>query len=243
MSRHASSEEFRGRIGRTVYESVASGASDASRPPVRLDVGNTLGDGTPAAMLERSYDSTTARLTQIRVTGRTDPPATPALDLGLVFDGPGRLQSQSDSFSASFEYDGLGRLREATGPWEQPQGNANDVTWTYSYDALGNLRAQTSDNPDTGTEYPRTWDYAHADKPRFLTEFTAAPGGSDQIVADSGGNPFTINLGSRDRDAFFFGGGVNVLIKNNVTAFLRVEVVVGDTSEAIGAAGGFSVGF
>ncbi len=59
----------------------------------------------------------------------------------------------------------------------------------------------------------------------------------------AGGDPFQINLGSRDRDALFVGGGVNLLIKNNIAAFFRVEGLISDNSEAIGAAGGISVAF
>jgi len=59
----------------------------------------------------------------------------------------------------------------------------------------------------------------------------------------SGGNPFTIDVGTRDTDAFFLGGGVNILINRNVSAFLRIEALTGSNSSAVGAAAGISVAF
>jgi outer membrane autotransporter protein len=73
-------------------------------------------------------------------------------------------------------------------------------------------------------------------------EFLADEDDVDASFA-TGGNPFTIDTGSRDEDAVFVGFGVNVLIKHNVSAFFRFETVIADTSDASAAAGGFSVAF
>ena len=58
-----------------------------------------------------------------------------------------------------------------------------------------------------------------------------------------GGSPFLINVGNRDEDAFFIGGGVNLLIKKNMAAFLRIESVRASNSDAVGVAAGVSVAF
>jgi autotransporter-associated beta strand protein len=59
----------------------------------------------------------------------------------------------------------------------------------------------------------------------------------------SGGNPFTVDVGTGDTDAFFLGGGINILINRNVSAFFRIEALTGSTSSAVGAAAGVSVAF
>ena len=59
----------------------------------------------------------------------------------------------------------------------------------------------------------------------------------------SGGSPFTIDVGTRDTDAFFLGGGVNLLVNNNVSAFFRIEALTGSNSKAVGAALGVSIAF
>ncbi len=59
----------------------------------------------------------------------------------------------------------------------------------------------------------------------------------------SGGSPFTIDVGTRDTDAYFVGGGVNLLVNNNVSAFFRIEALAGSNSSSVGAAAGFSIAF
>ena len=59
----------------------------------------------------------------------------------------------------------------------------------------------------------------------------------------AGGSPFLINVGTRDEDAFFIGGGVNLLFKKNMAAFLRIESVTASNSDAVGVAAGLSVAF
>jgi RHS repeat-associated protein len=160
-----------------------------------LEVGDTdaLSTGTPAATVERRYDTITGRLVKLLVTGRDDSSA-PSLELDLEFDGLSRLTRQSGSQSGSelidrsFSYDGLGRLVTTTGPWEQPQGNAEAVTWTYGYDPLGNLRTQTS----SSQLYERTWTYDDPLRPRFLTRFSD-PDRIDVMVADASGKLATLN--------------------------------------------------
>ncbi len=59
----------------------------------------------------------------------------------------------------------------------------------------------------------------------------------------AGGNPFLVNTGTADENAFFIGGGVNMLINQNVAAFFRLESLFGDTSDAVGFSIGASVAF
>jgi len=59
----------------------------------------------------------------------------------------------------------------------------------------------------------------------------------------AGGNPFTVDLGSRATDAFFIGGGVNLLVNENLSAFIRLEGVTASSSSAIGVAAGVSIAF
>jgi outer membrane autotransporter protein len=59
----------------------------------------------------------------------------------------------------------------------------------------------------------------------------------------AGGSPFTVDLGSRATDAFFIGGGVNLLVNENLSAFIRFEGVTASSSSAIGVAAGVSVAF
>ena len=59
----------------------------------------------------------------------------------------------------------------------------------------------------------------------------------------SGGSPFLINVGNRDTDAFFLGGGINILVNNTVSAFFRVEGLTSSNTGRIGAAAGVSVAF
>ncbi|MHC4415641.1 MAG: autotransporter family protein [Planctomycetota bacterium] len=68
---------------------------------------------------------------------------------------------------------------------------------------------------------------------------------SDDISASfaAGGNPFTIDTGSRDEDSVFVGGGFNLLVYENVSTYFRAEYVSGDDSDATGVAGGVSIAF
>ncbi len=59
----------------------------------------------------------------------------------------------------------------------------------------------------------------------------------------SGGNPFTIDVGSRGDDAVFGGLGIDVLVYEQVAAYFRLEVVGGDDSIGLGLAGGFRWAF
>jgi len=59
----------------------------------------------------------------------------------------------------------------------------------------------------------------------------------------AGGSPFSVDLGSRETDAFFIGGGVNLLINEILSGFVRIEGVMAGTSNAVGAAAGFSLAF
>ena len=59
----------------------------------------------------------------------------------------------------------------------------------------------------------------------------------------SGGSPFTIDVGTRDTDAFFLGGGINILVNRNVSAFFRIEGLTGTNSSSVGAAAGVSIAF
>ena len=188
-------EQIRGLAfanGEQPFDVLMGAEYDALGRTTRLDLGDTdATGGTPAAVLERSYDPATGRLATMTADGRSTPGA---LQLTLAFDGLGRLTSMDGAYATeplsarSFDYDGLGRLTEATGPWERPAGEASPVTWSYAYDALGNLTRQTSDG-----SRQRCWQYGHAEKPRFLTELSDCHATIDQIIADSGGHPLKIN--------------------------------------------------
>ena len=59
----------------------------------------------------------------------------------------------------------------------------------------------------------------------------------------AGGDPFTVNVGSRATDSFFIGGGVNLLVNETLSAFIRIEGVTASTTGAVGAAAGVSIAF
>jgi YD repeat-containing protein len=186
------------------FDMFLSAEYDAFGRMTELEVGrtNTQAPNSPAATLKRQFDPANARLTGMQAIGRGKA-SQPNLDLTFQFDGLGRLEQMGGSYEAtaigarSFTYDGLGRLETATGPWEKPQGTSGAVTWTYGYDVLGNLRTQTSDSADPNTAYSRTWTYADADRPRFLTEFKELEGGvavaTDVMIPDAAGNTARIN--------------------------------------------------
>ncbi len=127
------------------------------------------------------------------------PPSQP-LDLDVDFDGLGRLVDMQGStgpetLDRQFTYDGLGRLETASGPWRTELGDLTKHTWTYSYDPLGNLAKRERSGV---TEV--AWSYDHVTKPRFLTSFDPTQDGTgsplETIVADTGGNPTTIDMGA-----------------------------------------------
>ena len=59
----------------------------------------------------------------------------------------------------------------------------------------------------------------------------------------AGGNPFTIDTGSPGKDSVFVGGGVNILLKHDVSAFVRYEGSFADDSTVSGIAAGISIAF
>jgi outer membrane autotransporter protein len=75
------------------------------------------------------------------------------------------------------------------------------------------------------------WEHEFADDDPIESAFAA------------GGNPFLIDTGSRDENAAFYGGGVNALLKENVSAFVRVEGVIGDDSDAVAFSLGVGIAF
>ena len=52
----------------------------------------------------------------------------------------------------------------------------------------------------------------------------------------SGGSPFLINVGNRDTDAVFVGGGVNILVNRTFSAFIRAEALASRNSNRLGVA-------
>jgi RHS repeat-associated protein len=127
------------------------------------------------------------------------------LDLWLGFDGLGRLTDMHGSAAGqslgarSFDYDGLGRLVRAIGPWEADLHGDEAVTWSYRYDALGNLVAQESSG-----DYERSFAYADPAHPRFLTGFQTHGAELQTIASNAAGEPAAIdgqplvwNAGSR----------------------------------------------
>jgi RHS repeat-associated protein len=158
-----------------------------------IAIGETTG-GATLATNTYTYDATHARLT--RVQGAV-PSSTP-LDLNVVFDGLGRLTSQTgtlgaEAVSRSYTYDGLSRLKTAVGPWEKATGAPGAVTFTYSYDALGNLRGQASTRSPANLADTRTWSYAHTTKPHFLSSFAQANQPTETLAATAGGEVATIS--------------------------------------------------
>ncbi|MHC4102535.1 MAG: autotransporter outer membrane beta-barrel domain-containing protein, partial [Planctomycetota bacterium] len=59
----------------------------------------------------------------------------------------------------------------------------------------------------------------------------------------AGGNPFSIDTGSRDEDAVFIGAGVEALVYESMAAYFRLEYVGSDNSDAIGIVGGVTFAF
>ncbi len=140
-------------------------------------------------------------LQRCRATTPSNLPSSAPIDLDLVFDGLGRLVTQSGVIGAepvnrSYGYDGLSRLVTATGSWEKARDAAEPVTWTYRYDALGNLRRQVSSRPESFGGDHRTWGYFHASKPRVLTEFVEAGEQWEAIGSTLGGEVAQIDFGS-----------------------------------------------
>lgn len=58
-----------------------------------------------------------------------------------------------------------------------------------------------------------------------------------------GGNPFTVDTGTRDDTALYYGGGFGLPVSDNGFAYLRAEVLNGDESEATTVSGGVSFRF
>ncbi|MHC4430112.1 MAG: autotransporter outer membrane beta-barrel domain-containing protein, partial [Planctomycetota bacterium] len=58
-----------------------------------------------------------------------------------------------------------------------------------------------------------------------------------------GSSPFLIDTGNPAKDSVFVGGGANVLLKHNVSAFIRYEGSFSDDSDVSGIAGGISIAF
>jgi len=168
-----------------------------------LDLGQN--GSAPVATVDYSYDAANARLTRVRgMIGATTP-----VDLNVVFDGLGRLTSQSGSLGAetvsrSYTYDGLSRLSTATGPWEKPLGINTPVTWTYAYDPLGNLRTQTSSRGASGDN--RTWTYADAVRPRYLTSFAQQGQLTQNLPPNAFGEPSMVDRGSGNQEPFTWNG-------------------------------------
>ena len=164
---------------------------DALGRPTELEVG-ALDPlvASPVATLSYSYDPDTGRLQAMRGVA-TDVAGPPALAVDLEFDGLGLLVAQDGAYGASplgrrsFEYDGLGRLARAEGPWEKFRGNGGSVSWDFEYDPLGNLRRQTSSNGSEG--YERSWRYNDRFRPRVLTGFVD-PVENQRVFTDSNGN-------------------------------------------------------
>ncbi len=59
----------------------------------------------------------------------------------------------------------------------------------------------------------------------------------------TGGNPFIIDSGTRDKDAFFYGVQLAVLLERNVSAFFRFEDARGSTSDVRAVAAGLTINF
>jgi RHS repeat-associated protein len=149
------------------------------------DVSGASNTEAPVGLLEWEYDPTSGRLSSMKGSkyGGTSP--IQLWDLAYQVDGLGRLLSRSglymgESLVESFAYDKLGRLVTAYGPWEQPQGNPDPVTWTFQYDPLGNLYRQLSSNGGA-TSYTRWWKQTDYENPRFLTSFETWQGGAPAL--------------------------------------------------------------
>ena len=72
-------------------------------------------------------------------------------------------------FPATFQYDTLGQLTEATLPTE-------DLTYYYSYDDAGNLLQVSASGFAHGSDdYVNTYSYSNADWPDLLTAFNGQP--------------------------------------------------------------------
>ncbi len=182
---------------------------DAQGRPERLELGRkVIGTAYPAASLDYEYDDPGERLSRILGNrywpnggGGTPVDTLPGIDLGLSFDGLGRLRVEDVAGEANpraFTYDGLSRLETATGPWARPDpaGPLEQVTWTFGYDALGNRRSLTKSGGVTPGPFTRTWSYGDITRPRFLTSFQQNHYGAtsgDAVVADAAGAIATRN--------------------------------------------------
>ncbi len=181
------------RIEQQSWVPLAQATYDALGRPGDLDLGSSVsGSPTPRATLDYEYTDPGARLSRILARRQPDAGAQTVMDLAYEFDGLGRLTDQDGSFNGqnvdrSFGYDGLGRLTQATGPWQTSPPGTN-IAWSFTYDPLGNLRTLS------GSSYTRTWSYAHASKPRFLSRFTESTDPiAEDMQPDAGGNLAEVN--------------------------------------------------
>ncbi len=75
------------------------------------------------------------------------------------------------------------------------------------------------------------WEHEFADDDDIEASFSA------------GGSPFLIDTGSPDTDAVYYGGGINALIDDGVSLFLRLEGLASSHTSVVGVAGGVSISF
>src|SRR5262249_40226384 len=112
-------------------------------------------------------------------------------DLPVVFDGLGRLTSQTvQGNTRTYGYDSLSRLVTTNGPFEKPLGWQNNVNWTYTYDPLGNLLVQTSSRLGAGDR--RMWSYTDATHPHLMTSFNQVNKWTETVTSTAFGEPAQI---------------------------------------------------
>ena len=120
------------------------------------------------------------RLLPLRL--RSQKSGSSALDLTYTYDARGDIKTTTDGTDSanyrSYNYDGLGRLSFATGPWG---------SGSFTYDSLGNIRYKTLGSRQVGVSYNSL---------NRATQSTDTAGSTRNIGYDSRGNVTSLGASS-----------------------------------------------
>ena len=113
-----------------------------------------------------SGSQSSTQISALRYSGFSN---APTYHYTYTANGSIASQWESPDSPATFQYDTLGQLTEATLPTE-------DLTYFYSYDDAGNLlRVSASGFAHGSDDYVNTYSYSNADWPDLLTAFNGQP--------------------------------------------------------------------
>ena len=113
-----------------------------------------------------SGSQSSTQISALRYSGFSN---APTYHYTYTANGSIASQWESPDSPATFQYDTLGQLTEATLPTE-------DLTYYYSYDDAGNLLQVSASGFAHGSDdYVNTYSYSNADWPDLLTAFNGQP--------------------------------------------------------------------